>query len=355
MLRIAPLAGTLAAACVLAAPAAAFTNPQIPGLQVALHARGFYRGPIDGISGPMTAQAIRRFQQSAGLSVDGVPGPSTRRALGRLGRPLFGTRPLRRGAIGWDVSVLQFLLGWHGMAPPRLNGNFGAGTEKAVLRFQRWAHLPADGIVGPQTRSAVLSAERPAAPRRVEPHVSYRVRVGDTLTAIAARYRTTVPALARANRISPRRLLIAGTRLRIPRPAAATAATASRAEIAVAIDRWAAHYSVNPHLARALAWQESGWQPDITSSVGAWGVMQVTPATWSFVETVLIGFPIAKTTDGNVRVGIAYLNHLLGLFRGDERLALAGYYQGPWSVRKRGLLRETKQFVANVLALKQRM
>ena len=51
-------------------PAGAVTNPQVPGLQVALRAKGFYRGPIDGIAGPMTARAVRAFQRRAGIVVD---------------------------------------------------------------------------------------------------------------------------------------------------------------------------------------------------------------------------------------------------------------------------------------------
>src|SRR5918998_6686305 len=160
----------IAIAVVVAAsaqPAGAFTNPQIPGLQVALKARGHYRGAIDGIAGPMTAAAIRDFQRAAGLEVDGLPGPRTRRALGRLGRPLFGRRTLAQGAIGWDVSVLQFLLGWHGLKPPHVNGNFGRGTHAAVIRFQRRMRLQPDGGVGPATSAALLnrgSASRPTAP-----------------------------------------------------------------------------------------------------------------------------------------------------------------------------------------------
>jgi soluble lytic murein transglycosylase-like protein len=350
------------AALVPAQPAAAFTNPQIPGLQVALQARGFYRGPIDGIAGPQTAQAIRSFQHSAGLPTDGLAGMRTRAALGRLGRPLFGKRQLTRGAIGWDVSVTQFLLSWHGMAPPRVNGNFGPGTERAVVRVQRWAGLPADGIVGPATRAALVSAERPNQARKpaaVRAHGCYVVRPGDTLTGIAARYGTSIAALARANRLSPKSFVIAGARLTIPNPSPPARVPAAEGTgsgpVRAAIDRWAAHYTVNPHLARALAWMESGFQTDITSSVGAWGVMQVTPATWDFVESVLIGFPVARTPEGNVRVGVAYLGHLLREFDGKEKLALAAYYQGPAAVRKHGILPVSKPFVANVLALKSRM
>ena len=64
--------------------------------------------------------------------------------------------------------------------------------------------------------------------------------------------------------------------------------------------------------------------------------MQVTPATWDYVEVVLVGRKIPHTLSGNVQVGVAYLRQLLREFGGDTRLALAGYVQGPRSVRTRG-------------------
>ena len=351
-------ATTLVAAAALASPGAAFaiTNPQIPGLQVALKAHGFYSAQVDGVSGPLTANGIRAFQRSHGLPTDGLAGPATRRALGRLGRPFFGRRVLVRGQIGWDVSVLQFLLARHGFAPPHLNGNFGTGTQRTVIRFQRRAGLAQDGIVGSATQAALLRSRLPAPRRpRVETQ-RYVVRPGDTLTAIAARHRSTVRALARTNRLDPARILPVGRRLQVPVVTLPTPSAGARSWLVRAsLDRWSAHYGVDPHLARGLAWMESGFQSNLTSPAGAWGVMQVTPATWEYVETVLVGRSIPRTADGNVRVGVAYLAHLLREFRGDERLALAGWYQGPASVRHRGLLRESKAFVADVLALKTRM
>ena len=83
--------------------------------------------------------------------------------------------------------------------------------------------------------------------------------------------------------------------------------------------------------------------------------MQVTPATWDYVEVVLLGRRIPNTLSGNVQVGVAYLRQLLREFRGDVRLALAGYVQGPRSVRTRGLVLETENYVAGVLALSRRI
>jgi soluble lytic murein transglycosylase-like protein len=83
--------------------------------------------------------------------------------------------------------------------------------------------------------------------------------------------------------------------------------------------------------------------------------MQITPSTWDFVETVLLGRRIPRTLEGNVRVGVAYLRHLLHQFHGDERLAVAAYYQGARAVRKRGLLPATRVYVASVLSLRHRI
>jgi len=84
-------------------------------------------------------------------------------------------------------------------------------------------------------------------------------------------------------------------------------------------------------------------------------VLQTLPTTRSYVENVLAGRKIPQSVDGDIEVGVLYLRHLLQTFRGDERLALAGWYQGERAVRKHGLYKVTKPFVANVLALRSRM
>jgi murein DD-endopeptidase MepM/ murein hydrolase activator NlpD len=127
----------------------------VAALQVALRAHDRYAGTVDGFAGPLTRSGVRAFQRRHGLRADGLAGTRTRRALGRLGRHPYGSRPLRPGAVGWDVSTLQFLLAWHGFPNASLDGGFGAHVERALLHFQRRAGLTADGVAGPVTLRAL--------------------------------------------------------------------------------------------------------------------------------------------------------------------------------------------------------
>src|SRR5262245_52782481 len=139
---------------------AASRDAGVAALQVALHARGLYAGSIDGLKGPLTTAAIKRFQRRAGLAPSGVAATSTREALGRYGRHVLGSRLLARGARGWDVSALQFLLAWHGFPSAAIDGAIGFHTERAVRRFQRWSGLPPDGVAG---AGPVAALRRPPA------------------------------------------------------------------------------------------------------------------------------------------------------------------------------------------------
>jgi hypothetical protein len=281
-----------------AARAGSSVNPQHAGLQVALRSWGEYHGAIDGIAGPMTAAAVRHFQHRKGLTVDGIPGPRTRHALGRLGRPLYGKRLLRIGMVGWDVAVLQFMLTRRGAPTGIIDGYFGRETSLALRRFQRRAGLAADAVAGPVTRRA-LGGGRPVRP--------------------------------------------------------ASTSSSGRATIRGKLNYWAGRYGMSARLVRALAWIESGWQPDVVSRAGAFGVMQVTPATWDYVEEVLVGEQIQRTTDGNIRVGVLFLRQMYREFDGRIRLALAAYNQGPTSVRRNGASREARRFAADVLAMMGRV
>ncbi len=150
-------------AAALVPQASAAADPGVAALQVGLHARGLYRGPIDGITGPGTQRAIRRLQARARISVDGVVGPKTRRALGRFARHRLGSRPLRFGKAGWDVASLQFQLAEHGFPSGTFDGIFGRHIDAALRRFQEWAGLKADGVAGPATLGA-LTGPPPTIP-----------------------------------------------------------------------------------------------------------------------------------------------------------------------------------------------
>ena len=335
-------------------------NPQIAALQVALRSKGLYHGPIDGIQGHRTRAALRIFQRRVGLLPDGLAGRRTRAALGRLGGPLYGTRVLRPKMAGWDVAVLQFLLVRRGFRLGRLDGRFGRRTEAALIRFQHSAKLRPDGIEGEKTAMALCS--RAVCAFRVHSHrrfTSYRVQPGDSLSAIAARYRLPLATIARVNNLDPKRFLLAGATLRIPFTAmchgAKTAVRGSRGSVRALLDYWAGRYGVDRHLVRALAWMESGYQQDVTSPAGARGVMQVTPAAWAFVENVLLGRRISHGVEGNIRVGVALLHHLLREHGFDRTHALAAYVQGDRSVSTYGLLPATKIYVEDVTALAQRL
>jgi hypothetical protein len=143
-------------ALALAPVAGAAGRPGIAALQVTLRHHHVYRGPVDGVVGPGTTAAVMRFQRRHGLTPDGVVGPATRRALGRFARHGFGSRRLAPGNVGWDVAALQFELAWHGFPNGTIDGGFGGHTERALVKFQRWAHLTPNGIAGPGTFRALL-------------------------------------------------------------------------------------------------------------------------------------------------------------------------------------------------------
>jgi peptidoglycan hydrolase-like protein with peptidoglycan-binding domain len=361
MTKVLAAAAAAGLALALVAPATAETEaassqlarPQVAALQVALRTWGLYAGPIDAIDGPVTRAAVRAFQLRAGLPGDGVAGHRTRAALGPLGRPLRSRRLLERGAFGWDVSMLQFKLTRAGVYRWPVDGFFGTDTAQALRRWQEQRGLAADGVAGPATLTHLGDlAPIPVPPPAQSSRAQYVVRPGDSLTAIAGRFGTTLPALARANKLDPDHVLPIGATLRLP---TIESGEPSPAEVRDLVDKWATRYGVDPSLARALAWMESGYQTNLTSGAGAWGVMQIIPMAWDYVETVLLAEDVPRTPEGNVRVGVALIRQLLREFDGDERLAVGAWYQGARAVREHGLYAETKSFVANVLALRTRV
>jgi LysM repeat protein len=205
------------------------------------------------------------------------------------------------------------------------------------------------------------------------PQGAYKVRVGDTLGNLARQSGVSVDAMAAMNGLDPAGVLPAGTVLKLPSgaPAPAGASTPAPAQTVVPnaapeptsqrlsaadVQSIAAAHGVSPSLAAAIAWQESGFNNGMVSGANARGVMQVMPGTWDYVQQNLAGgqqLNPDSATD-NVHAGVMYLKRLLDDSGGDENAAIASYYQGLASVRDRGMFDDTKQYVANVQALRSR-
>jgi N-acetylmuramoyl-L-alanine amidase len=107
---------------------------------------------------PDLDRAVRAFQQQRGLSVDGIVGVHTYRTLEEA-RWRLGDRLLTYVAgnilAGDDVVVLQRRLLDLGFKVGKVDGRFGAETERGVREFQRNVGVPADGTCGPATLKAL--------------------------------------------------------------------------------------------------------------------------------------------------------------------------------------------------------
>ncbi|WP_158735730.1 peptidoglycan-binding protein [Alteribacillus sp. YIM 98480] len=173
------LLSTALAAAVLFTPAAAdaalgdqtlkqgMHHADVTELQQWLKGEGFLHGSIDGIFGPVTAKAVRSYQNSTGIGADGIAGPQTFRSMGietssvnasaSAPNQAAFSRTLRQGARGNDVRQLQQTLKRKGHHSGSIDGAFGPVTASSVRSFQRSAGIGADGIAGPQTFSALSS------------------------------------------------------------------------------------------------------------------------------------------------------------------------------------------------------
>jgi len=199
--------------------------------------------------------------------------------------------------------------------------------------------------------------------------VSCTVGAGETLTAIASQYGTSVAALATANGIDDPDTILAGATLMIPSSSMALASFSSPAgpseglpaELVAHPSRLslfpdfttaAATYGVPANLLEALCWWESGWQNSVVSTTGAAGICQVEPQTTSFVDDVLDpGSALDPyVASQNIDIGAAFLADLLAQTGQSDSLAVASYYQGLASVEAEGLLPTTQNYVKGILA-----
>ena len=210
--------------------------------------------------------------------------------------------------------------------------------------------------------------------------VRYTVRPGDTPSGLAVRFHAWTAELVERNGSALR----AGERIEIPVVVAAAARARrtngpgpaatphlpspstrsqpsesaadqtgpSRSVVRRVIAATARRNGVDPDLALAVSWQESGWRMHHVSGDGAVGAMQVMPSTGRWMSDVVGRSLRLHDLQDNATAGVV----LLGILQeqaGSER-AVAGYYQGLDGVRRHGMYPDTKRYVANVLALQRR-
>lgn len=125
--------------------------------------------------------------------------------------------------------------------------------------------------------------------------------------------------------------------------------TESVAQIQAMVRQIASSMGVPTALALAIAEQESGFRQNVTSSVGAIGVMQIMPANASWLSSLAGRTLDLRNTTDNITAGVAMLRWLLKNAASQD-IAIAGYYQGLYGVQAYGMYPDTKAYVAQVKA-----
>ncbi len=168
-LALAALAAALVALTSLAAAEAGFGSrplqegaqgEDVASVQRLLAEMGIYGGPVTGYFGPLTKEAVQRFQRSQGLPAYGYLGSLTAKAL-------EAARPATYHVVapGESLSVIAARYGTSANALARLNGlanpNLLAVGQKLLLRGKQ-ASPPAAAAAAPAAAPAG-AAPAPAA------------------------------------------------------------------------------------------------------------------------------------------------------------------------------------------------
>lgn len=267
---------------------------------------------------------------------------------------------------------------------------FSLGKPSIIPALLRTLSLGTAAALGAVLLAPGTAVAHPHGPDERK-EVRYTVRSGDTASGIATRLHAWTAELVAANDLGPSASLRVGQVITVPvvlaalepgevpsRPGATDARTstakparsqpkrtpqarpeqtrtparASREEVRRTIVRTADEFGVDRALALAIGWQESGWQQHVVSSADAIGAMQVLPGTGEWMESY-VGRPLdLHHLADNVAAGVALLALLTSLE--PRKRAIAAYYQGLAGVREHGMYEDTKVYVRNVDALRER-
>ncbi len=225
-----------------------------------------------------------------------------------------------------------------------------------------------------------------SAPAAAPTAGSHRVVSGDTVSALATRYGTTVAAIVSANGLDSRATIRIGQVLAIPGATASSPAggaavgstfagrtypahvvaaanenlttlrsvgVPTREEMKALVAQTARDMGVDPALALAIAYQESGFNHASVSPANAIGTMQVIPSSGDWASD-LVGRELNLLDPrDNVTAGVAILRQLVKTAP-DLPTAIAGYYQGLAGVQRNGMYADTRRYVASVQTLMSR-
>jgi len=252
-------------------------------------------------------------------------------------------------------------------------------TLYSLNRISRTAYIqPGQRIKvpAPAARTRAKSAASAAVTTTI-----VTVRSGDTLSDLAVRHKVTTASLLKANNLSLRSILQIGQKLKVVTPKKAnssntfagrtysakivSAAAANRAYLAhhnvpsrtqtkAMIVATARRHGVDPNLALAISWQESGWNQRQVSVANAIGAMQVIPSSGVWASELAGRKLNLLDAQDNITAGVIILRSLTRS-ASTQSQAIAGYYQGLYSVQKSGMYTDTKHYVASVLAFSVRV